>query len=98
MIQNCLGNGVFGVASFFAPLLLRYCSESCPGDRDAALTRQDVRWFLILGPTGYAAYILGLVYFQARNELAFPLVLGVYFGLGVSAPYSIHGSSHRPRS
>ncbi|WVW85896.1 hypothetical protein I302_107934 [Kwoniella bestiolae CBS 10118] len=66
-IQNCLGNGVFGVASFFAPLLLRYCS---------------VRWFLIIGPTGYAAYIAGLIYFQAKDQIALPLVFGVYFGLG----------------
>ncbi|AFR95073.2 hypothetical protein C343_03163 [Cryptococcus neoformans C23] len=66
-IQNCLGNGVFGLLSFFMPVLLRYC---------------NVRWFLILGPTGYAAYILGLIYFQAQDKLAFPLVLGVYFGIG----------------
>ncbi|OCF30948.1 hypothetical protein I316_07354 [Kwoniella heveanensis BCC8398] len=66
-IQNCLGNGVFGVASFFAPLLLRYCS---------------VRWFLVIGPTGYAAYIAGLIYFQAKDQIALPLVFGVYFGLG----------------
>lgn len=66
-IQNSLGNGVFGVGSFFIPILLRYCS---------------VRWFLILGPTGYAVYIACLMYFQARDEMILPIVLSVYFGAG----------------
>lgn len=26
-IQNCLGNGIYGVASFFMPMLLRRVSE-----------------------------------------------------------------------
>lgn len=42
----------------------------------------DVRWFLIIGPTGYAVYIAGLMYFQARNEMALPLVLSIWQGVG----------------
>lgn len=89
--QNCLGNGVFGLLSFFMPVLLRYCSRFFSVHLASFLTGElilaflDVRWFLILGPTGYAAYILGLIYFQAQDKLAFPLVLGVYFGIGVSS-------------
>jgi hypothetical protein len=45
----------------------------------------DVRTFLIVGPTGYAAYIIGLMYFQAKDQIVLPLVLGVYFGLGSAA-------------
>lgn len=90
-IQNCLGNGVFGLLSFFMPVLLRYCSRFFSVHLASFLTKElilaflDVRWFLILDPTGYAAYILGLIYFQAQDKLAFPLVLGVYFGIGVSS-------------
>lgn len=57
------------MCSFFVPLILRYC---------------NVRWFLVIGPTGYAVYIAGLMYFQARGEMVFPLVLSVYWGMGSS--------------
>lgn len=60
---------MFGVCSFFVPLILRYC---------------NVRWFLVIGPTGYAVYIAGLMYFQAQGEMVFPLVLSVYWGMGSS--------------
>lgn len=38
-----------------------------------------------MGPSGYAVYIIGLIYFQHEHSVILPFILSVYFGLGSAA-------------
>ncbi|PWN52671.1 hypothetical protein IE53DRAFT_366991 [Violaceomyces palustris] len=66
---NTMGNGLYGVFSFLGCLTMLFL---------------DPRWMLVIGPTGYAVYILSMIYFQKTSDMIFSLILCIYWGLGSS--------------